>query len=175
MNIFVLDEDPIVAATYHFDDHVRKMIIESAQMLCMPHNMESVPVALGGKQIAPYKSGLPRVTKTGKITLGAYVNHPCSKWARDNISNYRWLLQLGLSLCDEFEFRFRKNHATKQVLLWLTNNEPNLPNKSLSTFTQCITSGIRCESAIKAYRLCYQRDKRHLACWTRRGKPYWYK
>ena len=34
MNIFLLDKDPKIAAQYHCDKHVVKMILESAQMLC---------------------------------------------------------------------------------------------------------------------------------------------
>ena len=33
MNIFVLDKDPKIAATYHCDSHVRKLILESVQMM----------------------------------------------------------------------------------------------------------------------------------------------
>ena len=33
MNIFILDEDPSVAAQYHCDKHVVKMVLETAQML----------------------------------------------------------------------------------------------------------------------------------------------
>ena len=34
MNIFYINEDPILAARELADDHIRKMQIESAQMLC---------------------------------------------------------------------------------------------------------------------------------------------
>jgi len=34
MNIFYINEDPIIAARELADDHIRKMQIESAQMLC---------------------------------------------------------------------------------------------------------------------------------------------
>ena len=37
MNIFILDEDPKVAARMQCDKHVVKMIVESAQMLCTTH------------------------------------------------------------------------------------------------------------------------------------------
>ena len=37
MNIFVLDYNPQVAAEYHCDKHVVKMILESAQILCAVH------------------------------------------------------------------------------------------------------------------------------------------
>ena len=52
MNIFVLDEDPTIAAQSQCDKHVVKMIVESAQMLSTAHRM------LDGKLIMkPSKSG----------------------------------------------------------------------------------------------------------------------
>ena len=33
MNIFVLDEDPVLAAQYHNNKHCVKMILESLQMM----------------------------------------------------------------------------------------------------------------------------------------------
>ena len=38
MNIFVLDENPAVAAIYHGDKHVVKMILETAQLLSTAHH-----------------------------------------------------------------------------------------------------------------------------------------
>lgn len=37
MNIFVLDRDPYIAASYHCDKHVVKMICEYAQLLSTAH------------------------------------------------------------------------------------------------------------------------------------------
>ena len=52
MNIFILDEDPTIAAQMQCDKHVVKMIVESAQMLSTAHRM------LDGKLIMkPSKSG----------------------------------------------------------------------------------------------------------------------
>jgi len=34
MNIFILDNNPKLAAQYHCDKHCVKMILESAQLLC---------------------------------------------------------------------------------------------------------------------------------------------
>lgn len=39
MNIFVLNENPEIAAREHCDKHVVKMILESAQMLSTAHRM----------------------------------------------------------------------------------------------------------------------------------------
>ena len=39
MNIFYLDHDPVKAASYFYDKHKVKMILESAQMLCTAHHV----------------------------------------------------------------------------------------------------------------------------------------
>ena len=39
MNIFVLHDDPVLAAQDQCDKHVVKMIVESAQMLSTVHRM----------------------------------------------------------------------------------------------------------------------------------------
>jgi hypothetical protein len=39
MNIFALNEDPIISAKQHFDKHVVKMPTELAQMLCTGHRV----------------------------------------------------------------------------------------------------------------------------------------
>lgn len=54
MNIFVLDEDPVIAAKNLADKHIVKMTLETAQMLCSAHP----------SGIAPYKQ--------------AHMKHPCT-------------------------------------------------------------------------------------------------
>ena len=39
MNIFILNDDPVIAAKEQCDKHVVKMIVESAQMLSTAHRM----------------------------------------------------------------------------------------------------------------------------------------
>ena len=63
MNIFKLDESPVVSAKYACDKHVVKMILESAQMLCAVHP----------EGTAPYKR--------------SFYNHPCTKWVRESNLN----------------------------------------------------------------------------------------
>ena len=52
MNLFILHNDPVIAAQMQCDKHVVKMIIESAQMLSTAHR-----VLDGTVQIGPSKSG----------------------------------------------------------------------------------------------------------------------
>ena len=73
MNIFFLDNDIRKCAIYHCDKHVVKMTLETAQLLCGVHHI------IGGD--APYKL--------------SHKNHPCSIWARESLSNYMLLSELG--------------------------------------------------------------------------------
>ena len=70
MNLFVVHSDPEKAARMLCDQHVRKMIVESAQMLCTAH------WETGGS--APYKR--------------THQNTSIAKWARSTFANYQWIV-----------------------------------------------------------------------------------
>ena len=53
MNIFILDKNPKIAAEYHCDKHVVKMILESAQMLSTTHWLQSLE--LFNKKMSDFK------------------------------------------------------------------------------------------------------------------------
>ena len=61
MNIFILNEDPVIAAQEQCDKHVVKMIVESAQMLSTVHRMLD-----GSIEQRPSKSG-KRILKYYKL------------------------------------------------------------------------------------------------------------
>lgn len=94
----MLDEDPAIAAQMHCDQHVGKMLMESAQLLSSAHhilrNVES-------SEINPY--GLTKLT---------HKNHPCALWVRKSLHNYNWLFSLASNLSLEFKFRRSKLHAS---------------------------------------------------------------
>ena len=69
MNIFVLDEDPKVAASLVIDKHSVKMPLESMQM------MSTIADHLGLD--SPYDPVM--------------LNHPCTIWARESRQNLRTL------------------------------------------------------------------------------------
>ena len=81
MNIFVVDEDPEVAARQLCDKHVVKMILESAQMLCT--------VAHEHGFVAPYKKAHPK--------------HPCTLWAGKSPENWSWLIAHGLAMPEQYK------------------------------------------------------------------------
>jgi len=159
VNIFYLHTDPRVAARYHNDKHVVKMILESAQMLSTAHREldDNVDDIL-------YRS--------------THKNHPSTKWARENITNYMWLYFLFESLCDEYTHRYGKVHLTDQKLRdVLQHNPKNIsPDSSFIQPPQCMPDEYKVEgNSVKAYRSYYMGEKSGFAKWTKRRKPLWWK
>ena len=113
MNVFVLDQDPRVCATYHNDKHVVKMILETAQLLCGVHHMTESNLDI------PYKL--------------SHKNHPCSIWARKSLENYVWLCDLGMELSKEYTHRYGKTHKSQAVIEWCLTNLPNIPEVGYMT------------------------------------------
>jgi hypothetical protein len=137
MNIFYLNTDPVIAARELCDDHIRKMQIESAQMCCTAH------WEVGNE--APYRR--------------AHTNHPSTKWTRESIQHYRWVVKHGLEVCDEFTRRYGKSHKTKEVLDWLDKNEPNIPDNGFTEPPQCMPEEFKRPNAIDGYKTYYIEDK----------------
>jgi len=73
MNIFAFDKCPMRSALWLDDIRKNKMILESAQML-----------STAVRALCP--------DTTLKVYKSAYLNHPCSKWARQSRANFQWLL-----------------------------------------------------------------------------------
>lgn len=159
MNIFFLDRSPKIAAEYHCDKHVIKMIIESAQMLYCAHwviNENDLPENA-------YKM--------------AHRNHPCSIWVRQSLSNYYWLCSLGVWLCKEYQLRYglHKRHRTQSHIEWLFANAPRrLPDFGLTPPAQAMPDEYKTNNAIQAYRTFYIESKlkeRNIVKYTWRKPP----
>lgn len=152
MNIFVLSSDPVEAAKAQCNKHVVKMIVETAQLLSSAHS----------KDIAPYKH--------------THVNHPCAKWARASLGNYRWLVRHGIALCVEYTKRYSKIHKTQAVLAWLRDNEPRFEDIEMTPFAIAIkNTDYHNSDPVKAYQAYYIGDKKQFAKWAPRAKsPDWW-
>lgn len=151
---------PAICAIMHCDKHVVKMIIETAQILSAAH-------WLAGSE-APYS-----LTKNN--------NNKPMNWARASLQNYRWLVELGLQLCDEYTHRYEKVHKSQEILQWLKDNEPNLPDIPMTSFEPAVPveyirsgSSDAWEDVIASYRAYYVYDKRYFAKWSNRDTPEWY-
>jgi hypothetical protein len=113
MNIFMLDYDPTVCAQMHSDKHVVKMILESAQMICTTHHLH--PAKHINYEI-PYRK--------------THENHPCTKWVRESVSNYNWLLSLIRELNHEYRKRYNKNVNHKSYDAIRDLPTPDLPRNA---------------------------------------------
>lgn len=155
MNIFVLDIDTHKCAIYHNNRHCIKQLLETAQLLCgvhwMTNNLYHIPYKLSHK------------------------NHPCAKWARDCIENYKWLCELGLELCKEYTYRYGKRHKSQDVIEWCITNQPNLrKNNSITTFALAMPDEYKTSDVIQSYRNYYRGAKVSFASWKNRPKPFWF-
>lgn len=152
MNIFVLDYNINNCVEYTCDKHVVKMILETAQLLCTPFENGT----------APYRR--------------THYNHPCSLWTRKTDSNYKWLIEYGLKLSDEYTFRYNKTHKSKKVILWCEHNmnKLSLTKQDLTPFAQAMPNQYKDKNVINAYRKYYINEKKHIAKWSKRDVPYWF-
>lgn len=163
MNIFALDVDTDLAAEYHCDKHVVKMVLEYGQILSTAHRILT-PMSV----ISP------------NIYRAAYTNHPSCRWARQSDANYMWLYSLFCSLHNEYKHRYGKAHKT---FLDLCDDLSVLPShipktgrlkpvipampdhikKSVTTF----------DESVELYRTYYRECKQHLWSWSNRQQPEW--
>jgi len=153
MNIFVLDEDIRKCARFHADQHVVKMILESAQMLCTVVNRS------GGR--SPYRS--------------THLQHPCTLWAGRSLANWLWLRRLALALNDEYRYRFAAavDHRSARIVRDL--EPPPIGDLGITEFAQAMPEEYRVEGdAVLAYRRFYIGEKSRFAKWTKRRPPRWY-
>jgi hypothetical protein len=154
MNIFVLDEDIRTCARFHADQHVVKMILESAQMLCTVINRN------GGR--SPYKS--------------THLQHPCTLWAGRSLANWLWLRRLALALNDEYLYRFPASDDHRSARIVRDLEPPSIVDVGITEFAQAMPEEYRVEGdAVRAYRRFYIGDKSRFAKWTKRRPPRWYR
>lgn len=157
MNIFVLDQEPQLCASFHCDRHVVKMITEHMQMLHA--NVKF----------------LSRVN--GKI---AWLNHPCTIWLRESRQNLDWLHSVQTHLNEEWQRRW--NHAPninhRGYDLWRSfydnKNMRNLfPDIPMTQFVQAMPDECKRPNPVDGYRTYYNIHKKSFAKW-KTETPFWY-
>jgi hypothetical protein len=106
MNIFVLDPNPIIAASYHCDQHLHKMVLESAQLLSTAAHIH-----------------FPHLK--AHIYAPAYQNHPCSIWVSASPNHMVWLCSLATALNEIRETNGSNRHASMDVIDAISANLTN--------------------------------------------------
>jgi len=155
MNIFVLDWDVEKCAQYHNDKHVVKMILETAQLLCGVHHMTDQ-----ANDQVPYRL--------------SHKNHPCSIWARESLTNYLWLCELGLELCKEYTHRYGKRHKSLDVIEWCIENKPRISDKGFTEPAKAMPEEYKVDSVVESYRNYYIGEKAGFSKWKNRDIPLWF-
>jgi hypothetical protein len=154
MNIFYLHEDPKLAASYFYDKHKVKMILESAQMLCTAHHH------YGNGGNVPYRK--------------AHYNHPSTIWTRENTHHYYWLYLHMLALGDEYTKRYGKHHLSiikcAQPLL---HPPSGMPTKKFKQPPQCMPDEYKSKNSVHAYWNYYIKEKHKII--NKNEKPYTFK
>lgn len=177
MNIFYLDKDPEIAAQFHCDKHVVKMILESAQLLSTAHRVLD-GVLVGGKS----KTG--RNVKRWSLQnefdsvyySASHVNHPSAVWVRTSPHHYNWLHNLFGYLLSEYTLRYGKTHKCQSLYQPLQRWPENMQYSDYVEPPQAMPDDCKVEgNSVEAYRNYYIKYKNKMASWKVRGTPDWYK
>lgn len=170
MNIFALDNNPVTAAQYMADIHVRsKMLLEASQILSNCYHLDTLERA-------------PK-TQKGTVRKYSYPHHGCCKWAQKTRGNFIWLCVHGLSLGNERMKRWphSKRHFSTDFLTWCLKNTPDkLESQSteVTPFYQAFgkeNQHLISPDPIFGYRLYYKYVKQNKLklTWTNRERPDW--
>ena len=150
MNLFYLDRDPVIAASYHYDKHKVKMVLEAAQMLCTAHH------ALGEEygydtSYVPYRK--------------AHLNHPSTIWVRSSAEQYIWTYNYMMALGQEYKNRYNKTHLTIDKCRDALAFAPiGIPNVEFYEPPQCMPDEYKVPGdSIAAYWNYYEQDKYKIA------------
>lgn len=151
MNIFAVDRCPAASAVALHDAHVVKMVLESAQLLCGPH--EGAPMER------------------------THFNHPCAVWVRSSRANYLWLIDHAIALADEYRERFGRQHGALPAIQWCAARMMAIRPGPLLPHAQAMPVEYRGPCAHTAYRRYYLACKMADRCgrpqrW-RRQPPSW--
>jgi hypothetical protein len=160
MNIFVVHENPIIAAQSLCDKHVVKMIVEGCQMLSTVHWQYSSQVVYAG-ELELYKK--------------SFQHHPCTLWAGDSFWNYTWLAEHTYALSLEYTHRYGKVHKAHSMTSNFCKYIPaGIPDIGLTKFAQAMPDKYKNRDAVVAYRNYYINEKAKFAKWKYTTTPMWF-
>lgn len=121
MNIFALSTCPLEAAKLQKNQHVIKMTLETAQILCTSLILNGIDTSK-----VPYRR--------------THSNHPCVKWAAQSRANFNWLVAHGFALANEYKLRYGKDHKSGEVIEACAALELDceFPSEDLTPFAQAM-------------------------------------
>ena len=179
MNVFYLHPLPWAAARMHCDEHVRKMIIEYAQLLSTAHRMldgeEYYDKTANGRRIKRWRLDDP--VMEANVYKATHANHPSAVWVRENGDNYQWVLLCLDELADIYTYSTGRSHKTMGIVnAFLRNHPKNITpgpdDMKMSPPPACVPDDLKVgaaksvEEVVESYRAYYRRDKTKFATWN---------
>ena len=163
MNRFLIDYNVDKIAKSLCDQHIVKMPLEEAQMLC---------TALWHHA--------PEYAEEHNLYKPVHQKHPCTLWAMETRSNYEWAFCLYREMLFEYMYRYKKGHGASKHYdaLWLGRFK--IPSGVFTRHPQCFSGHDELKTAeyfpVEAYRKFYIVDKSKFARYNKgRTKPDWMK
>lgn len=193
INIFQLSECPTLSAQHQCDEHIRKMYIESAQMLSTAHRlldgeMMMIPALDKNGNNVYLKSGKLRMKKYWKLDSrletvlykAVHMGHPSTLWTMESKDNYLWHYKHFLALLEEFTYRFGKVSKTDVQLRYPLSFIPkNIPDIGPTPIKLAMGDNPECmfpNDPVKSYRAFYHTKQSRFAMnWNKNRKmPEWF-
>lgn len=159
MNVFRLADGPVMAARYHCDQHVNKMLIEAAQMLSTALREQGVD--------------------DDHLYRSTHVNHPTSVWVREGRENFAWVRDLAVALAREYARRYDHDgpeaHKTYREVITEIPRRPDAIPEGSTPQPLAMPDEYHTDDPVEAYRAYYRGDKREFATYERgRDAPDWF-
>jgi hypothetical protein len=161
MNRFIIEFNVDGIAKSLCDQHIVKMPLEEAQMLCTTlwHHA-------------------PEYAEEHDLYKPVHQKHPCTLWAMQTRSNFQWAFNLYDAMLLEYTLRYGKVHGASKHRFALGNALKFIPDGWWTPHPQCFSGLDHLKTdeqyPIKAYREFYKADKLKFARYTKgRSMPEW--
>jgi len=163
MNRFIIENSVTEIAKSLCDQHIVKMPLEEAQMLCTSvwHHA-------------------PTFAEERGLYKPVHQKHPCTLWAMECRKNYDYAIRLYDAMLNEYTERYGKVHGAgkhRQSLIEASDYIPDTTN-FMTPHPQCFSGHDSLKNndpwPIKAYRAFYKVDKLRFARYNKgRSMPQW--
>ena len=161
MNRFIIEFNVEDIAKSLCDQHIVKMPLEEAQMLCTAvwHHA-------------------PEYAEECDLYKPVHQKHPCTLWAMQTRGNFQWAFNLYDAMLLEYTLRYDKVHGASKHRFALGKALKFIPDGWWTPHPQCFSGLDHLKTdeqfPIKAYRAFYKADKLKFARYSKgRSMPEW--
>ena len=161
MNRFIIEFNVDEIAKSLCDQHIVKMPLEEAQMLC---------TALWHHA--------PEYAEEQDLYKPVHQKHPCTLWAMQTRANFSFAYDLYCAMLCEYHHRYGKWHGAGKHSIAIKDGIKYIPEGWQTPHPQCFSGLDHLKTdeqfPIKAYREFYKADKLKFARYTKgRSMPEW--